>query len=124
MFYTNTMFHTKTLLLAVMLLMPNFNARHVENCNVFTIDNESSYGLGDVGVSGLGGTGDVEVPELGVFSDTLCFTPAAIVINGQTSTYPNTTTITLPSDSDVQVTWQSPQLVGISDKQLQDTKRQ
>ncbi len=118
------MIFTKIVLVATMLLIPKFNARHVQNCNVFTIDNESSYGLGDVGVSGSGGTGDVGVPEPGVFSDTLCFTPAAIVINGQTSTYPNTTTITLPSDSEVQVTWQSPQLVGISNKDLQDTKRQ
>jgi hypothetical protein len=57
------MFNTKTLLLAVILLAPNFkmlpmanfHALHVQDCNVFTIDNESSYGLGDVGVSGSGG---------------------------------------------------------------------
>jgi hypothetical protein len=118
------MIFTKILLVATMLLTPNFHALHVQDCNVFTIDNESSYGLGDVGVSGPGGTGDVGVPEPGVFSDTLCFTPAAITINGQVSTYPNTTTITLPSDSEVQVTWQSPQLVDINDKELQDTRRQ
>ncbi len=114
------MLYTKILLFTGMLLIPNIHERVLFDCEVFTVNNESSYALGDVQVSGTGGSGDVEVPETGVYADTLCFTPSAIEINGEVSSYPTTTTIILASGSAVQVTWESTQLVDITNEVTRD----
>jgi hypothetical protein len=117
------MIYTKILLFAAFMLSPSMNAHLLFDCNVFTIDNESSYDLGEIAVSGLGGTGGLDVTATGEYSDTLCFTPLSILVDGHASIYPDTTIVTLTSGNEIQIVWISSQLVGITNKELQGRPR-
>ena len=108
------MIYSTLLLLTSLLFTPT------PSCDNFTVDNESSYAIGIVSVMGSGGPVPLNVPDPGLYSDTLCFTPTGVVINGQLVTYPDTAIVTLPSESKVKILWESTQLVDIRNQQLQD----
>jgi hypothetical protein len=115
------MVYTKILLFAALMFAPRFF--DPDGCDNFSVDNESSYDIGTVTVTGLGTSVPIAVSDTGLFSDTVCFVPLAIVINGQVALYPDTTIVMLADESKVNVTWQSTQLVYIADKQLDNGRR-
>jgi hypothetical protein len=115
------MVYTKILFFAALMFATRFF--EPDGCDNFSVVNESSYTIGIVVVTGAGGTFPIDVTDTGLFADTLCFTPFAVVINGQSASYPDTTVITLADESKVNVTWQSTQLVDIANKQLDEGRR-
>jgi hypothetical protein len=108
------MLYSTLLLFASLIFAPG------TDCENFTVDNESSYDIGIVAVTGLGTPVPIDVTDTGLFSDTVCFLPLGVLINGQNALYPDTTTITLADESTVNVLWQSTQIVYISNQELQD----
>jgi hypothetical protein len=119
--YDWIMAYIKILFFAALMFAPRF--LDPGGCDNFSVDNESSYGIGTVTVTGLGTSVPIAVSDTGIFSDTVCFVPVAVVINGQVALYPDTTAVTLDGGSAVQVTWQSTQIVNVNDKELQDGRR-
>ena len=108
------MAYTKILFFAALMFAPRFF--EPDACENFTVDNESSYTIGTVAVTGYGSPVPIDVTGSGDFSDTVCFTPLGVVINGQNALYPDTTTVTLADESIVKVEWQSTQLIFITNQ--------
>ena|ERR1700733_12459250 len=101
------MVYTKILCFATLLFGQRFFAPMPDGCENFTVDNESSYAVGIVAATGTGAPVPIDVTGSGDFSDTVCFVPSGVVINGQNALYPDTTIITLVSENTVRVTWGS-----------------
>ena len=113
------MLYTTLLLFTSLLFAPSPDP----SCNNFTVDNESSHVIGIVAVTGSGTPVPIDVTGSGDYSDTVCFVPSGVVINGQVALYPDTTIVTLTDDSKVKVLWVSTQLVDLNNQQLQDGPR-
>ncbi len=95
-----------------------------QSCHTFTIENYSSHALGDVTIAGTGGQTDVTVPGTGEYDTTICYTAASVEINGQTVDYPNAGVLTLGDGSLVNVGWQSPDFVEMTDRTIITTPGQ
>ena len=91
------------------------------DCYTFTIDNVSSDTLGDVTISGGGSYADFNVTGSGFFQQNLCFAAVSVTINNVIILYPNSGNVQLPSGAWVKAGWQSPSLVEVANKEVQNS---
>jgi hypothetical protein len=93
-------------------------------CDTFSVDNESSYALGEVVVNdGLGDYADYDVTGSGLFNQDICFTAITVTVNGVAVPMPTTSDVQLASGSWVNVAWKSSSLVQVTDEDGTDGER-
>jgi len=93
-------------------------------CDTFSVDNESSYALGEVVVSdGLSDYADFDVTGSGLFNQDICFTANTVTVNGVAIPSPGSGDVQLPAGSWVNVAWTSSSLVEVTNETGADSER-
>lgn len=84
-------------------------------CTSFYASNLSTVAMGSIAVIGSGAQQSMTVGGTGSLdSATVCFTPTAVLVGSTACTYPNTTTVALPTGS-VTVAWTGTYAIAVKD---------